>query len=38
MTVPLCKNIKLVCDLPLWGSEKYPASMYPIMSEFGPLL
>jgi hypothetical protein len=38
MVVSLCKNTKPVCDLPLCGSNKYPASMYPIMLEFGHLL
>jgi hypothetical protein len=36
--VSLCKNTKPVCDLPLWGSDKYPASVYPIILEFRPLL
>jgi hypothetical protein len=38
MVVSLCKNTKPVCDLPLWGSDKYHASVYPIMLEFRPLL
>jgi len=31
MVVPFCKNIKLVCDLQLWGFDLYPTLVYPII-------
>ena len=37
MAVPFCKNMKPIYDMPLWGSDWYPALVYHIILEHVPL-